>query len=158
MALEQSRGYYVAISSIGAQVRIPGNSDMNISKHALNRLVEFIVLGSFLFLYKFIDTESLITSYGTAQSIPAYVRLHSRPVSSARVCTSRLESKRPSIQSSCPQQRRSISHLGVRTGFLEGACELRPVRPVMVLTCCVQVFLHKLGHRRGGVRLERCDS
>ncbi|KAN0132192.1 NAD(P)-binding protein [Lactarius tabidus] len=43
-ALEQSRGYYVAISSIGAQVRIPGISDMNISKHALNRLIEFIVL------------------------------------------------------------------------------------------------------------------
>ena len=64
MALEQSRGYYVAISSIGAQVRIPGNSDMNISKHALNRLVEFIVLGSFLF--RFIDTESLITFHDTA--------------------------------------------------------------------------------------------
>jgi hypothetical protein len=47
-ALEQSRGYYVALSSIGAQIRIPGISDMNISKHALNRLIEFIVLGSFL--------------------------------------------------------------------------------------------------------------
>lgn len=46
-ALEQSGGYFVATSTGGAQVRIPGTSDMNISKHAVNRLIEFIVLGSF---------------------------------------------------------------------------------------------------------------
>ncbi|KAI9449370.1 NAD-P-binding protein [Lactarius psammicola] len=43
-ALEQSRGYYVAISSVGAQIRNPGTSDANMSKHAVNRLIEFIVL------------------------------------------------------------------------------------------------------------------
>jgi NAD(P)-dependent dehydrogenase (short-subunit alcohol dehydrogenase family) len=43
-ALEQSRGYIVAISSVGAQIRNPGSSDANMSKHAVNRLVEFIVL------------------------------------------------------------------------------------------------------------------
>jgi NAD(P)-dependent dehydrogenase (short-subunit alcohol dehydrogenase family) len=46
-ALEQSRGYYVAISSVGAQVRNPGTSDASMSKHVVNRLIEFIVLGSF---------------------------------------------------------------------------------------------------------------
>jgi len=43
-ALEQSRGYYVAISSVGAQVRNPGTSDASMSKHAVNRLIEFITL------------------------------------------------------------------------------------------------------------------
>jgi hypothetical protein len=115
-ALEQSRGCYVAISSVGAQVRIPGISDMNISKHALNRFIEFIVLGSFLFTY---FAWSLIAS--VVQSIPACVHLRSRPGSSVRVCMSRLESERPSIRSSCPQQRHSTSRLGARTGFPEGA-------------------------------------
>ena len=46
-ALKQNRGYYVAISSAEDQVSIL--SDVNISKHALNRLFEFIALGSFLF-------------------------------------------------------------------------------------------------------------
>jgi hypothetical protein len=46
-ALERSRGCFVAMSSTGAQVRIPGTSDMNLSKFATNRLIEFIVLGSF---------------------------------------------------------------------------------------------------------------
>ena len=49
-ALEQSHGYYVAISSVGAQVRNPGTSDANMSKHAVNRLIEFIVLGLFHFV------------------------------------------------------------------------------------------------------------
>jgi NADP-dependent 3-hydroxy acid dehydrogenase YdfG len=43
-ALERSRGCFVAMSSTGAQVRIPGTSDMNLSKFATNRLIEFIVL------------------------------------------------------------------------------------------------------------------
>ncbi|KAN0132191.1 hypothetical protein V8E53_009957 [Lactarius tabidus] len=46
-ALEQSRGYFVAISgnsSLGAQVPYPGTSDAMMSKHAVNRLIEFIVL------------------------------------------------------------------------------------------------------------------
>jgi NAD(P)-dependent dehydrogenase (short-subunit alcohol dehydrogenase family) len=46
-ALEKTRGYVVALSSVGAQLRIPGSSDANISKHAVNRLVEFITLGEF---------------------------------------------------------------------------------------------------------------
>jgi len=43
-ALEKTQGYIVAISSMGAQLRVPGGSDPCISKHAVNRLVEFIVL------------------------------------------------------------------------------------------------------------------
>ena len=42
-ALEQSNGYYVAIS--GRQDFKAGTSDAHISKHAVDRLVEFIVLG-----------------------------------------------------------------------------------------------------------------
>ena len=49
-ALEQSRGYCVAIS--GILVRAPGTSDANVSKHALNRLVEYITLGSFCMSYR----------------------------------------------------------------------------------------------------------
>ncbi|KAI0249102.1 NAD-P-binding protein [Lactifluus subvellereus] len=43
-ALEKTQGHFVAISSVGAQLRIPGSSDANISKHAVNRLVEFVSL------------------------------------------------------------------------------------------------------------------
>lgn len=43
-ALETTQGYIIAISSIGAQLRFPGASDGCITKHAVNRLVEFIVL------------------------------------------------------------------------------------------------------------------
>ncbi|VDC05194.1 unnamed protein product [Peniophora sp. CBMAI 1063] len=40
--LRQTKGYFIAISSIVAQVRWPGSSDYQTSKHAVNRLVEFI--------------------------------------------------------------------------------------------------------------------
>ena len=76
-ALEQNRGYYVAISSVGAQVRNPGTSDANMSKHAVNRLIEFIVLGPFY-------SNLSLAEHGTspdrcnAQSIPACARLRSR--------------------------------------------------------------------------------
>jgi NAD(P)-dependent dehydrogenase (short-subunit alcohol dehydrogenase family) len=43
-ALEKTQGYIVALSSMGGQLRIPGGSDGCISKHAVNRLVEFIAL------------------------------------------------------------------------------------------------------------------
>ena len=43
--MEKTQGYIVALSSIGAQLRFPGASDGCISKHAVNRLVEFVVLG-----------------------------------------------------------------------------------------------------------------
>ncbi|KAI0294640.1 NAD-P-binding protein [Multifurca ochricompacta] len=43
-ALEKVEGYIVAVSGIAAQVRLPGCSDGCISKHAVNRLVEFIAL------------------------------------------------------------------------------------------------------------------
>jgi len=46
-ALETTHGYVVGLSSVGAQLRIPGSSDANISKSAVNRLVEFITLGEF---------------------------------------------------------------------------------------------------------------
>ena len=44
-ALEKTQGYIVAITSLGAQLRVPGGSDGCITKHAVNRLVEFIALG-----------------------------------------------------------------------------------------------------------------
>jgi hypothetical protein len=47
-ALKETRGYVVALSSVGAQLRISGSSDANISKHAVNRLVEFVALGEFV--------------------------------------------------------------------------------------------------------------
>jgi NAD(P)-dependent dehydrogenase (short-subunit alcohol dehydrogenase family) len=43
--LEKTQGYIVAITSLGAQLRVPGGSDGCITKHAVNRLVEFIALG-----------------------------------------------------------------------------------------------------------------
>lgn len=43
-ALEKTQGYIVAITSLGAQLRVPGGSDGCITKHAVNRLVEFIAL------------------------------------------------------------------------------------------------------------------
>ncbi|KAI0263521.1 NAD-P-binding protein [Gloeopeniophorella convolvens] len=43
-ALEKSQGYVVVPSSVGAQLRVPGTSDANMSKHAVNRLVEYITL------------------------------------------------------------------------------------------------------------------
>ena len=73
-ALEQNRGYYVAISSVGAQVRNPGTSDANMSKHAVNRLIEFIVLGPF----HSILCHSTTPDRCAAQSIPACARLRSR--------------------------------------------------------------------------------
>ncbi|GJE95872.1 SDR family oxidoreductase [Phanerochaete sordida] len=40
--LRKSHGYFFAISSLAGQVRMPGGSDYALSKHALNRLIEFI--------------------------------------------------------------------------------------------------------------------
>jgi NAD(P)-dependent dehydrogenase (short-subunit alcohol dehydrogenase family) len=54
-ALENTQGYIVIISSAGAQLRVPGASDACISKFAVNRLVEFIVLGKPLLFCKKID-------------------------------------------------------------------------------------------------------
>ncbi|KAI0267634.1 NAD-P-binding protein [Gloeopeniophorella convolvens] len=42
--LQQTNGYIFALSSAGAQIRFPGSSDYSISKFAVNRLVEYIVL------------------------------------------------------------------------------------------------------------------
>ena len=44
-ALEKTQGYIIAITSLGGQRRVPGGSDGCISKHAVNRLVEFVTLG-----------------------------------------------------------------------------------------------------------------
>ncbi|VDB92275.1 unnamed protein product [Peniophora sp. CBMAI 1063] len=41
--LNETRGYLVVVSSIGAQLRTPLGSEYNISKHTLNRLVEYVV-------------------------------------------------------------------------------------------------------------------
>ncbi|KAH9971430.1 NAD-P-binding protein [Lactifluus volemus] len=44
VALQESKGYFIAVSSAGAQLRVPGASDYCTSKHAVNRLVEFIAI------------------------------------------------------------------------------------------------------------------
>jgi len=43
-ALEKTQGYIVALTSMGGQLRVPGGSDGCISKHAVNRLIEFVTL------------------------------------------------------------------------------------------------------------------
>ncbi|KAI0311680.1 NAD-P-binding protein [Amylostereum chailletii] len=42
--LEKTAGYIVVISAEASHMRFPGASDYHISKHAINRLVEYIVL------------------------------------------------------------------------------------------------------------------
>jgi NAD(P)-dependent dehydrogenase (short-subunit alcohol dehydrogenase family) len=79
--LEKTQGYIIAISSIGAQLRFPGGSDGCITKHAVNRLVEFIALGkiliSLLFLFS-IPKKPMITlkiANSLTQSTRAFVYL-----------------------------------------------------------------------------------
>jgi len=43
-ALQAPNGYFIAITSTGAQLRVPGASDYCVLKHALNRLIEFVAL------------------------------------------------------------------------------------------------------------------
>ena len=58
--MENTQGYIVVISSVGAQLRVPGASDACISKFAVNRLVEFIVLGKpFFFCGKIEDIKRI---------------------------------------------------------------------------------------------------
>jgi hypothetical protein len=85
------------------------------SKHVVNRLVEFIVLGSFCPYC----VHTLMAC--AAQNTLSCGHLRSRPASSARNCSSRLEAESLSIQSRCPRQLHSISHPGARTGFPEGS-------------------------------------
>ncbi|KZV69177.1 NAD-P-binding protein [Peniophora sp. CONT] len=40
--LRKTDGYFIAISSIAAQLRWPGGSDYETSKHTVNRLIEFV--------------------------------------------------------------------------------------------------------------------
>jgi short-subunit dehydrogenase len=44
--LQKTKGHVVIISSGAAQVRIPNMSEYCISKHAINRFVEFIAIGT----------------------------------------------------------------------------------------------------------------
>ncbi|KZV64502.1 NAD-P-binding protein [Peniophora sp. CONT] len=66
--LEKTGGYLVVMSSIGAQLRTPLGSEYNISKHTLNRLVEYVVQespqirGSFALHPGSVRTELLKTS------------------------------------------------------------------------------------------------
>ena len=157
-ALERSRGYFVAISSVGTQVRNPGTSDASMSKHVVNRLIEFIVLAgsscSFL-LWKTQDDSLCGTEY---HSVRAFV-LAPQLASSARDCSPRLESKSPSMQSHfLLQQRHSVSRPGARTSFPEGSWTTIRARVFHSRTLTrFQVLLIKLGHRRGGARVEGCD-
>lgn len=43
--LTASKGYIILLSSSLAQLRIPGGSSYNVSKHSLNRLAEWIDIG-----------------------------------------------------------------------------------------------------------------
>lgn len=43
--LKSGNGYFIALSSVLAQTRVPGESAYNIAKHALNRLAEWIDIG-----------------------------------------------------------------------------------------------------------------
>ena len=116
---------------------------MNISKHALNRLIEFIVLGSFhLKIHRHGESERFQQQGAEYHSVRAFALSH-RSASSVRVCMSRLVSKRHSIQLSYLQQRLSISHLDARTGFLEGLSNLQHVRTVMMLTYSFRNFSTK---------------
>ncbi|KZV96868.1 NAD(P)-binding protein [Exidia glandulosa HHB12029] len=40
--LRKTEGYFFAVSSVAAQIRTPGGSDYSTSKHAVNRLIEFV--------------------------------------------------------------------------------------------------------------------
>ena len=40
--LSKTRGYLIIVSSVAAQLRFPNSSDYGLSKHALNRLGEFV--------------------------------------------------------------------------------------------------------------------
>ena len=44
--LQKSKGYVVIVTSLAANLRLPLASDYSLSKHALIRLAEFIVLGT----------------------------------------------------------------------------------------------------------------
>jgi hypothetical protein len=70
-ALEESGGYCEAISSVGAQIRNPGSSDANMSKHAVNRLIEFIVLGSFCFIDMSCRLIRALGSLATCRDVPS---------------------------------------------------------------------------------------
>ena len=69
-ALEKTQGYIIIISSAGAQIRFPGSSDACISKLAVNRLVEFIVLGNSLnaFSPKIDDLKPILWTQSTQVS------------------------------------------------------------------------------------------
>ena len=43
--LSKTQGYFVAISSLAAQIRIPFGSSYAVSKHAVGRFVEHMKLG-----------------------------------------------------------------------------------------------------------------
>ncbi|KZV96871.1 NAD(P)-binding protein, partial [Exidia glandulosa HHB12029] len=45
--LRETNGYFIALTSIAAQWRIPGGSAYGVSKHAINRLIEFIAQGTY---------------------------------------------------------------------------------------------------------------
>ncbi|KAF8469860.1 NAD-P-binding protein [Russula ochroleuca] len=70
-ALEKTQGYIVVISSSGAQLRFPGASDACISKLAVNRLVEFIVL-EHLSVRAFALAPGLLPTRIAAEAIPVY--------------------------------------------------------------------------------------
>ena len=68
--LQKTNGYSVIVTSLGANLRIPFASDYCVSKHALIRFVEFIVLGmSKVFFFARMKIISLATSYPSSQNI-----------------------------------------------------------------------------------------
>ncbi|KZV70816.1 NAD-P-binding protein [Peniophora sp. CONT] len=67
--LGEAKGYFIAVSSIGAQGRWPGGSDYQTSKHAVNRLVEFIAQGNLAPLTTSPTVGGVVTEVGEASKL-----------------------------------------------------------------------------------------
>ena len=128
-ALEMTQGYIIAITSLGGQLRVPGGSDGCISKHAVNRLVEFVALGKKPPSLSSFRRKKLIAKSPT-QSTRASARSRWHQAIFLRASRSRraplvLMEKEglglPLTRLRSPPQRCSILLLAVLTGFLDGS-------------------------------------
>jgi hypothetical protein len=136
-SLEKSQGYIIAIS-LGGQLRVPNGIDGCISKHAMNRLVEFVALGkasspSFLSLF---SSEKLKIVDAEHPSVRIFARWHqvifllaSQP---KRVLLALMEKEGlglPLTRLRSSPQRCSILRLAVPTGSLDGSYASRKASP-----------------------------
>ena len=174
--MEKTQGYIVALSSIGAQLRFPGASDGCISKHAVNRLVEFVVLGEKnpssyprSFQVRFRETDDFkkqLQNYRT-QSTRASARsrwhqarsLHASQPKRVPLVTGAWA---PPTRLRSPLRPCSILLPAVLTGFLDGSytVHLAGCFPLICFRLFFgrQVLLFELGYGGGGTGLEGRDS